>query len=238
MEFSDSAFWVALLQIIWIDILLSGDNAVVIALACRSLPDHQKKMGIVLGAGAAIGLRVIFATFIVYLMAIPFLKIAGGLLLLWIAVKLILPEEENHEGLATGSTLFAAVKTIVIADVVMSLDNVIAIAAASHGSVVLLILGLLISIPLILFGSALILRMIERFPIIVTFGAALLGYIAGEVMVTDPTVHHWVEANAAWLHTAAPIIGAVLVVAIGHLLARRAAGRGEETLTEEVREIT
>jgi len=222
MDFSDSQFWIALLQIIWIDILLSGDNALVIALACRSLPERQKRLGIVLGAGAAIGLRVIFAIFIVYLMAVPFLKIVGALLLFWIAIKLMTPESASGDAhVSGGTTLFSAVRTIVIADVVMSLDNVIAIAAASHGNVILLVLGLLISIPLILFGSTLILKAIERFPLLVTAGAALLGYIAGEVLVTDPALAPWVEAEAPWLHMVAPIIGAIGVVAAGSIAARR-----------------
>ena len=220
VEISDAQFWIALLQIIWIDIVLSGDNAVVIALACRSLPEHQRRLGIILGAGAAISLRVIFAVFIIYLMGVPYLKIVGALLLFWIAIKLMLPEEEIKEGGAdSGSTtIFGAVRLIVIADVVMSLDNVIAIAAASHGSVLLLVLGLLISIPLILFGSTLILKAIERFPLLITAGAALLGYIAGGVLVSDPAIVHWVQSNAAFLNWVAPIAGIGLVVGLGHLL--------------------
>src|SRR3546814_4948693 len=146
----DQQFFISLLQIIWIDILLSGDNAVVIALACRSLPPNQKKWGIICGAGAAIVLRIIFAIFIVFLLTVPYLKIVGGILLFWVAVKLVLPEEGGEgEGISGGSSLWSAIRTIVIADAVMSLDNVIAIAAASHGRIELLILGLLISIPLI-----------------------------------------------------------------------------------------
>jgi len=218
----ESQFWISLLQIIWIDILLSGDNAVVIALACRSLPPRQKRWGIVLGAGAAIVLRALFATFVVYLLNVPFLKIVGGLLLLWIAVKLIIPEGEAGQGHTEGgSNLWSAIRTIVIADAVMSLDNVIAIAAAAHGSVVLLVLGLLISIPLIIFGSTLILRALERLPILISAGAALLGYIAGELLVSDPSLHHWVETEAAYLHRVAPWVGAILVVMVGHAIARR-----------------
>lgn len=224
--FVESQFWISLLQIIWIDILLSGDNAVVIALACRSLPERQRRLGIVLGAGAAIGLRILFAAFIVYLMEVPYLKIAGSVLLFWIAIKLLLPGDGGDgENIQSGSSLFAAIRTIMIADAVMSLDNVIAIAAASHGSILLLALGLLISIPLIVFGSTLILRILVRFPIFITAGGALLGYIAGEILVTDPVLVHWVEAEASYLHLASPIAGALLVVIVGHSIARYVAAR-------------
>jgi YjbE family integral membrane protein len=217
----DQQFFLGLLQIIWIDLLLSGDNAVVIALACRSLPPKQRRWGIICGAGAAIVLRVIFAVFVVYLLTVPYLKIIGSLLLFWIAVKLILPEEPEHaESVRGGNTLLAAVRTIVIADAVMSLDNVIAIAAASHGRVELLVLGLLISIPLIVYGSTLVLKLLERFPILIVAGGGLLGYIAGDVLVTDPVLIDWVAREAHYLHTAAPIAGAVVVIAVGLALAR------------------
>src|SRR3546814_456606 len=196
----DQQFFISLLQIIWIDILLSGDNAVVIALACRSLPPNQKKWGIICGAGAAIVLRIIFAIFIVFLLTVPYLKIVGGILLFWVAVKLVLPEEGGEgEGISGGSSLWSAIRTIVIADAVMSLDNVIAIAAASHGRIELLILGLLISIPLIVYGSTLVLKALDRFPLLITAGGALLGWIAGEVIVTDPVVVDWVDRAAHYL---------------------------------------
>lgn len=218
----DPQFWISLLQIIGIDIILSGDNAIVIALACRSLPRNQQKVGIALGAGAAILLRVIFTVFIVYLLAIPYLKIVGSLLLFWIAIKLLLPEKEGHHNpIAARSNLFGAVQTIVVADAVMSLDNVIGIAAAAKGSVLLLVLGLLISIPLIVFGATLILRLIHRYPIIIVLGGALLGYIAGDVGVTDSVIADWVVHHAPALHTVAPIAGAIFVVVVGKLLARR-----------------
>jgi YjbE family integral membrane protein len=220
----DQDFWIGLLQIVWIDLLLSGDNAIVIALACRSLPDRQKRLGIALGAATAVGLRVVLATFIVYLMEVPFLKLTGGLLLFWIAVKLLLPAAGHGEHVAAGANLFGAVRTIVIADVAMSFDNVIAIAAASHGSVVLLVLGLLISIPLILFSSSLILRLIERFPVFVYAGAALLGYIAGETLITDPAVAGWIE-GAAFLHHVTPAAGAVFTVTVGWFWSRARARR-------------
>lgn len=217
----DQQFFISLLQIIWIDILLSGDNAVVIALACRSLPPKQRRWGIICGAGAAIVLRVIFAMFIAFLLEVPYLKIVGSVLLFWIAVKLILPEEPHEAGKVQSSgTLWAAIRTIVIADAVMSLDNVIAIAAASHGRVELLVLGLLISIPLIVYGSTLVLKALERFPILIAAGGALLGWIAGDVLVTDPVLIAWVDREAHFLHTAAPIAGAVIVVVVGLTLAR------------------
>lgn len=219
--FSQPHFWIGLLQIIGIDILLSGDNAVVIALACRSLPPHQRRRGIILGAGAAIVLRIIFAAFIVHLLAVPYLKIVGGALLFWIAIKLLLPEEgDGGDGVDPARNLFQAVKTIVIADAVMSLDNVVAIAAAAKGEIVLLALGLVISIPLIVYGSTLILKLLDRFPIIVAAGGALLGYIAGETVVTDIVLVDWVHENAAWLHYAAPVGGAAFVVAAGLIIAR------------------
>jgi YjbE family integral membrane protein len=219
----DQQFFISLLQIIWIDILLSGDNAVVIALACRSLPPNQRKWGIIFGAGAAIGLRVIFAVFVAYLLEVPYLKIVGSLLLFWIAVKLILPEEpESHSDVKSGSTLFAAIRTIVIADAVMSLDNVIAIAAASHGRVELLVLGLLISIPLIVYGSTLVLKALERFPVLIVAGGALLGWIAGEVLITDPVLIDWMHREAPWLHDwyVARVGGALIVIIIGLTMAQ------------------
>ena len=230
----DSQFWVSLLQIIWIDLVLSGDNAVVIALACRSLPPKQRRWGIILGAGTAIALRVIFAIFIIQLLEVQFLKIVGALALLWIAVKLVIPEAEAHgEGIAAGTTLFAAIRTIAIADAVMSLDNVIAIAAASHGSVVLLSLGLLISIPCIIFGSTLIMSAVDRLPVLVYAGAALLGWIAGHMLMTDPyTLAALGEAQAHALELPAQIIGAVFVIAVGWPLARWIQAKRRRTLGE------
>jgi YjbE family integral membrane protein len=229
----DQQFFVSLLQIIWIDILLSGDNAVVIALACRSLPGRQRKWGIVCGAGAAIALRVLFATFVVFLLSVPYLKIVGSLLLFWIAIKLVLPEEGGDgEQVKCGNSLFSAIRTIVIADAVMSLDNVIAIAAASHGRVELLVLGLLISIPLIVYGSTLVLKALERFPLLITAGGALLGWIAGEVLVTDPVLIGWIEREAHYLHDwyIAPIAGALFVVVVGTSLARSIEARRRQKL--------
>ena len=218
-EISDIAFWIALLQIIGINIILSGDNAVVIALACRSLPPKQQKIGIILGAGAAVVLRIVFTIFIVYLMATPYLKIAGGLLLFWVAYKLLTEEEQGEDNVKAAGHLWGAVWTIMVADAVMSLDNVIAVAAAAKGSYALLIIGLAISIPLVVYGATILIKLIGRFPMIVTLGAALIGYVAGEVIVTDPAVEHWVEEHAAWLHIVAPLLGAVLVIDAGRLFA-------------------
>ena len=225
----ESQFWVGLLQIIWIDILLSGDNAVVIALACRRLPEHQRRWGIMLGAGAAIGLRVVFAIFVVYLLGVPYLKLVGAVLLLWIAVKLILPEHAAEGGgeMEEASTMWSAVRTIVIADAVMSLDNVIAIGAAAKGDVTLIVLGLLISIPLIIWGSTLILRLLDRMPWIVYLGGGLLGYIAGEIVLSDPALVGHVVAIGDWLHWASPLGGVAFVLIVGGLLRMRSAARVE-----------
>ncbi|WP_371877330.1 TerC family protein [Alsobacter ponti] len=222
MEFNAQTL-VSVLQIIWIDLLLSGDNAVVIALACRSLPPRKRRMGIVLGSGAAVALRILFALVITWLLGVPFLGAAGGLLLFWIAVKLITGEEEEAH-VSESETLWQAVRTIVIADAVMSLDNVVAIAAAADGNVALFIFGLLVSIPLIVMGSTLLMALISRFPIFVWGGAALLGWIGGEMIVTDPWVKQALGPSAdAWDKPVA-LLGAVLVVLIAFAL-RKAAAR-------------
>lgn len=238
MDFNDPTFWLSLLQIVWIDLLLSGDNAVVIALACRSLPPGQRRWGILLGAGAAVGLRIVFALAISYLLGIPFLKIAGGLLLLWIAVKLVLTEEEGAHDIAASDSLWKAVRTIAIADAVMSLDNVVAIAAASRGHPELFIFGLLLTIPLIVAGSQLVLALLQRLPALVWAGAALLGFIAGEMLVSDVISidllrglnPNWVVADAeapggmgpAKLpHYLAGGVGALFVLACGFALRGR-----------------
>ncbi len=188
-EMSEPAFWLAVGKIIWINILLSGDNALVIALACRGLNPRHRMWGMVLGAGAAVVLRIIFTGVVVTLMELPYLKLVGGLALLVIAAKLLVPDEEGEDDVESASHLLAAVQIVVVADIVMSLDNVIAVAAAANGSVPLLILGLVISIPLIVAGAALIMALLTRLPILVWAGAALLGWIAGEVIATDPGIH-------------------------------------------------
>ena len=229
------------LQIIWINIILSGDNAVVIALACRGLPPNRQRMGMVLGAGVAVALRIVFTVAIVYLLATPFLKIAGSLLLFWIAVKLLVEDEADAEGkIAETDRLWHAVRTIAIADVVMSFDNVIAVVAAAKGSWLLIIFGIGISVPLIIFGATLVMWLFERFPIFVWIGAALLGWIAGEMMVDDRMILQWLAGNAALvttvpvtfenpvglkpsglLHYSAATLGVIVVVGLGFLLKRR-----------------
>jgi YjbE family integral membrane protein len=216
---STPEFWIALSQIILINIVLSGDNAVVIALACRSLPAHQQKKAILFGSIGAIVLRVILTFFAVYLLSLPYLKLIGAALLLWIGVGLLKGDdgEENMEG---HSNLAAAIKTIVVADLVMSLDNVIGVAAAAKGNVVLLVVGLVISVPLIIFGSQLLLKIMGRFPIIITIGAGLLGWVAGEMALSDPAIVEW-ASQLHTLHTIGPALGAILVVAAGKWLVWR-----------------
>lgn len=230
MIVDDPSFWLAVLQIIWIDILLSGDNAVVIALACRKLPPQQRKWGIVLGTGVAIGLRVIFAGVVTTLMTVPYVKLVGGVLLLWIAIKLLTPEEEsggNGRGqIEPVNNLWHAIKIIAIADAVMSLDNVLAIAAVAErfeapANIILLVFGLAVSIPLIMVGAALVIGLTDRFPIVVWAGAALLGWIAGEIIAKDPLIAaHLDPATAYTVWIGAAAIGALFVVAVG-LLRRR-----------------
>jgi YjbE family integral membrane protein len=222
MSVGDPAFWVALLQIIGVNIVLSGDNAVVIALAARSLPAHQQKAAVLWGSGAAVVMRIVLTIVAVEMLKWPYLKLVGAVLLIWIAVKLLIPEDEGEGDIATSDNLIAAVKTILIADLVMSLDNVIAVAAAAKGSLTLLILGLAISIPMVVFGSTMLLKLMGRFPVIITIGAALLGWVAGEMAVTDPLIKEWVDANMHWLHWVVPAAGAVLVVVAGKWLAARA----------------
>ena len=225
MEIDPTVFWVGLGQIVGVNIVLSGDNAVVIALAARTLPQLQQKKAIFWGSAAAVVLRVVLTVVAVELLRLPYLKLVGAALLLWIGIKLLLPEDSIDEN--GGSTLDAgfgaAIRTILIADLVMSLDNVIAVAAAAKGSLLLLILGLGISIPLVIFGSTLLLMLMQRYAFIITVGAALLGWVAGDMAISDPLVEATVDAQASWLHLAGPLIGAALVVAIGKW--RRAAGR-------------
>ena len=218
-----SQFWVDVFKIIVIDLLLSGDNAVVIALACRNLPQEQRKKGIMYGVAGAIGLRVVLTFFAVGLLSLPYLKLVGALLLIWIGIKLILPEEEHGEGNVKADThLWGAVKTIIIADFVMSLDNVLGVAGAAHGNAMLLVFGLLVSIPLIAWSSQLVLKLIDRFPFIIYAGGALLGYVAGEMLIGESLFKEMVEAWHA-LHWLVPSFGAVLVLVLGKWLALRKA---------------
>lgn len=216
-------FWIGLLKIIWINIILSGDNAVVIALAARSLPPEQQKKAILFGSGAAVVLRIVLTWFAVMLLQLSYLQVVGGLLLLWIGVQLLSEEDENEGEAQEIGSMLAAVRTILIADLVMSLDNVIAVAAAAKGDTTLLILGLLISIPLVIFGSTLMIKLMERFPIIVTLGAALIGWVGGETMVSDVALRDFAASNP-WLHYVGAATGAVLVVAIGKHMQKRHSG--------------
>lgn len=227
IEFGTPVFWVALLQIIGVNIVLSGDNAVVIALAARSLPPAQQKKAIFWGSAAAVAMRILLTIVAVELLKLPVLKLVGALLLLWIAVQLLVPEDEGEGEGQSVSSMANAIRTILIADLVMSLDNVIGVAAVAKGSITLLVIGLGISIPLVIFASTFLLKLMDRFPVIVVAGAGLLGYVAGEMAVTDPIVAPWIDANAAWLHTALPVVGVVLVIGIGKLLAARAEQREE-----------
>jgi len=214
-------FWIGLLKIVWINIILSGDNAVVIALAARTVPLRQQRKAVFLGAGAAVVLRIALTVVAAKLLELSFLQVAGGLLLLWIGIQLLSEEEEEGEGeVKQAGTLMAAVRTILIADLVMSMDNVIAVAAAAKGDMVLLILGLAISIPLVIFGSTLMIKLMERFPIIVVLGAALIGWVGGETIVGDFALKG-VLASAPWLHYAAAAAGAAFVVGLGRVLQNR-----------------
>jgi len=234
----DSQFWLGLLEIIGVNIVLSGDNAVVIALAARSLPQRQQRAAIVIGSGAAIVLRVILTTVTASVLALPYLKLVGALLLLWIGIQLMLPGDEDDGSAAQAAGhLMAAVRTILFADLVMSLDNVIAVAAAAHGDLVLLILGLAISIPLIVFGSTLILKLMDRFPGVIKLGAGLLGYVAGEMLLSDPMLDAY--RQAAIVHGLVPWVGAGLVIAMGTWMAARinAKRRRRKTVAEgEIRQ--
>jgi YjbE family integral membrane protein len=193
-EIHHAPFWVAFAKIIWINVLLSGDNALVVALACRGLEPRQRLWGMILGAAAAVVLRIVFTVVVATVMGLPYLKLAGGLALIVIAAKLLVPESRDEAGVKSGAHLWAAVQIVVVADIVMSLDNVIAVAAAANGSLPLLILGLASSIPLIIAGAALLMALLDRLPILVWAGAALLGWIAGDVIATDPAVHPKLQA--------------------------------------------
>jgi YjbE family integral membrane protein len=220
-------FWIAVGQIILIDILLGGDNAVVIALACRGLPPAQRRMGIIYGTAGAIILRVVLIAFALALLAVPYLKLVGAVLLVWIGVKLLVPQdEEGHGDIQSSDKLWGAVKTVIVADLVMSVDNVLAIAGAAESAgqhqLGLVIFGLVVSIPIIVAGSQIVLKLMDRFPIIITLGGMLLGWIAGQMAFTDPAIKPLVPADKAWEYGAAAA-GALLVFVLGKFMARRAA---------------
>ncbi len=221
MSLDSPVLWLALLQIIWINILLSGDNAVVIALACRSLPDKQRKWGIILGAGVAVALRIVFTGIVATLLGLPWLKIVGAVALLWIAIDLALPNEEGDDHVKASDSLWKAVGTIALADIVMSLDNVVAVAAVANGNWFLLVFGLAISIPLIVAGSTLIMSLLDRFPLLVWAGAALLGWVAGEMLLGDVALTERISHDLHHtLENIVPTAGAVLVVAIAYGVGR------------------
>lgn len=230
-EFLTAHFWVAVGQIILIDILLGGDNAVVIALACRQLPENQRLKGILWGTAGAILLRVALIAFAISLLKVPFLKIAGAALLIWIGVKLITPHDEDaHGNIQASDKLWSAVKTVIVADLVMSIDNVIAIAGAAQNAgeqhqMALVILGLVVSIPIIVWGSQIVLKLMDRFPVIILLGGMLLGWIAGGMFQTDPMLKDLIPQEQSW-HYALGAAGALLVLTIGQALkAQRARGK-------------
>ncbi|MDO4232351.1 MAG: TerC family protein [Lautropia sp.] len=235
MDFSSPAFWVAVGQIVLIDILLGGDNAVVIALAVRKLDPAKRRLGIIWGTAGAIGLRVILIVFALTLLSVPFLKLVGGVLLLWIGIKLLAPEHEDGHGNIEGADkLWAAIRTIIVADLVMSIDNVIAIAGAAQGAggdheIPLVIFGLVVSVPIIVWGSQLVIKLMDRFPMVITIGGMLLGYIAGGMMVTDPFVVEYTTPHMPHIKWIAEAIGALLVLAIGMFLARRQKAKAPDT---------
>jgi YjbE family integral membrane protein len=233
-ELTTQVFWIGLLKIIGVNLILSGDNAVVIALAARSLPQRQQKAAVLWGSGAAVVMRIILTIFAVALLTLPWLKVVGSLLLFWIGIKLLLPEE-GDANIDASDNLISAIKTILIADLVMSIDNVIAVAAAAQGSMTLLVLGLAISIPLVIFGSTVLLHLMERWPVIITIGGGLLGFVAGEMLVTDPALKGWLagigvefdgekpKVGGLSLEVICGVVGAVIVIAAGTLIGKRRA---------------
>ena len=234
IDFFLTLHWGAVIQIVIIDILLGGDNAVVIALACRKLPHARRLRGVLRGAAGALVPRVALIAFAVVLLDVPLLKFAGGLLLLWIGVRLLAPAHDAHENVKPADKLVAAIKTIIVADAVMSLDNVIGIAGAAEAAdpehrIALVIFGLVVSIPLIVWGSTLVLKLLDRFPIIVTIGAALLGWIAGGLIINDPAGDRWPLLDTPTAEYGAKIAGALLVVVVGYAIRRRMRRRERES---------
>lgn len=233
-----AAFWVAAFRIMLINILLSGDNAVVIALACRNLPHRQRIWGMVIGAGIAVVLLIVFTGVVAELMELPYLKAAGGVALLYIAIKLVLPEAPDETEVQAEAHLWRAVRIVVVADIIMSLDNIIAVATAAQGNLLLLVIGLVVSIPIVIAGAALIMALLDRLPILVWIGAALLGWVAGEAIVTDKAIapalaDAFGEPLAEVMQWAVCGVGALLVLAVGalwrrSLLKKHAATAGKE----------
>ncbi|HEY6821488.1 MAG TPA: TerC family protein [Burkholderiales bacterium] len=213
--------WIALVKIAVINVVLSGDNAVVIALACRNLPPKQQRNAFLIGTGGIVVLMTVLTAAAAYLLTLPYLELVGSVLLLWIGVKLLIAEDEADEGsVKSGSTFWEAVRLVIIADMVMSLDNVLGMAAAAKGHLGMLFIGMVITIPLILFGAAMIMKLMERFPILIIIGAGLLGYVAGEMATSDPLVKAFFEEHSI-LERAVPIVGALFVVITGKVIERR-----------------
>ena len=222
MDILTPLFWTALLKIIGVNIILSGDNAVVIALAARSLPPHQQKQAIFWGSGAAIVMRIVLTIFAVALLQFAWLKLLGSALLMWIGIKLLADGDEDEGNAKSHASMFEAIKTILIADLVMSIDNVIAVAAAAKGDWVLVIIGLAISIPLIIYASTILIKVMEKYPVVITIGAALIGWVAGEMAWDEQVIQPFTSQFPRWFEYIAATTGAVLVVGIGKLLARQA----------------
>src|SRR5215831_8993527 len=225
LEWFTAQFWVAVAEIFLVNMLLSGDNAVVIALACRNLSQRARRQGIFWGVLGAIVLRVVLTLFAMSLLVYPYLKLIGALLLFWIGIKLIAQEDGEDHHVKASDRLMTAIWTIIVADLVMSLDNVMAVAAAAKGHVVLMAFGLIVSIPIVVIGAQVIMRLMERYPILILLGGGLLGYIAGEMAVEDPVVQPWFAENAPDLAKIAPLLGFALVVAVGMWSTRRRARR-------------
>jgi YjbE family integral membrane protein len=220
---------VALVQIMLINVVLSGDNAVVIALACRRLSVQHQKKAFIWGSVGVVVLMVVLTAFVVFLLSLPYLEVVGSLMLLWIGIKLLVAEDAPEDGkVEEKSTLLAAIRTIIIADIIMSLDNVLAMAGAAKGHMWMLIAGLVVTVPIILFGSALLMKLMERFPIFVMIGAALIGWVAGEMIISDPAIKDWIDVNMRSLHTISPIACAMLVIALGKGMERMASKKGPD----------
>jgi YjbE family integral membrane protein len=226
-----SSFWTGLMTIVWVNIILSGDNAVVIALAARALPKEQQGKAVFWGAGAAVVLRVLLTWFATALLKLPYLRIIGGLLLFWIGINLLIPQDDDQD-IHGHDNLYQAIRTILIADLVMSVDNVLAVAAAANGDILLLAIGLVLSIPLVVFGASMLMKLMQRLPIIITFGAAMIGWVAGAMLVTDPAIATSVADMLARLHDIGPVplesetvgkvLGAAVVLVVGKAIAARA----------------
>ena len=238
-DMNQPTFWVAVLKIMWINTLLSGDNAVVIAMACLGLPARQRMWGMIFGAGVAVVLRIVFTVVIAQLMLLPYLKIVGGLALFYIAAKLLVPEDADDGEVEATEHLWRAVRIVAVADIVMSLDNVIAIAAAAQNNFALILIGLAVSIPMIVAGAALIMALLERFPILVWAGAALLGWIVGEVIITDPVIRGYLEPRVGaeafhYIELFSALGGAIMVLLVGGIWRRsKVSGRAEKTAAAE-----